>query len=150
MNFSERIQDDMKQAMRAKDQAKLRTLRAIKSEILVAQTSKGGQKDLDQDAAMQILQRMAKQRKESLEMYQQQGREDLAQSEQEELEVIESYLPRQMSEEEVRKEVREIIEETGASGTSDLGKVMPVAMQRLRGQADGKVVNQIVREELER
>jgi len=147
MALSEKINEELKIAMKARDQGRLRALRSIKSAILLASTQDKS-KDLDQDAELEILQKLAKQRKESLETYEQQGREDLASEEREELEVIESFLPEQMSEEEIKAEVRKIIDQTGASQTSDLGKVMGQATKILKGKADNKIVARVAREML--
>lgn len=133
--------------MKARDQGRLRALRAIKSAILIAST-RDGSKTVDEEAELDILQKLAKQRKESLETYEKQGREDLASEEREELEVIESFLPEQMSEEKIKVEVRKIIDQTGASQTSDLGKVMGQATKLLKGKADNKTVARVAREML--
>lgn len=147
MALSEKINEELKIAMKARDQGRLRALRAIKSAILIAST-RDGSKTVDEEAELDILQKLAKQRKESLETYEKQGREDLASEEREELEVIESFLPEQMSEEKIKVEVRKIIDQTGASQTSDLGKVMGQATKLLKGKADNKTVARVAREML--
>jgi uncharacterized protein len=139
MTLEERITTDLKAAMRAKDQAALRGIRAIKAAILNAKTDGSG-KAIDETREIQILTKLVKQRKDSLEIYEEQNREDLAQTEREEIEVISRYLPQQLSEEEIEAAVKEVIAETGASSMRDMGKVMGIANQRLAGQAEGKVI----------
>jgi len=145
MALQDKIDQDIKSAMLAKDNARLRGLRAIKAAILLAKTEKGPSEALTEDAELKVLQKLAKQRKESAEIYQQQNRDDLFQIEMEELSVIESYLPKQLSQEEVEAAVKQIIEQTGASGPKDMGKVMGLANQQLAGKADGKTVSQIAK-----
>ncbi len=146
MSLKSQIEADIKQAMLAKDKDKLRALRAIKSLILLAETEKGGSSELSEDAEMKILTKAVKQRKDSLEVYQQQGRADLAAVEQAEIEIIEAYLPKQLSEEEVKQEISKIIDQVGASSMKDMGKVMGVATKSLAGKADGKIISGIVKE----
>lgn len=136
----------MKAAMKAKDQAALRGLRAIKAAIMLAKTEAGSRDGLTEAQEIKMLRKLAKQRKESLEVYQQQNREDLAVVEREELKLIEKYLPQQMSEAEVKKIVADIIAESGASSPADMKTVMPKAMQATAGRADGKTVSGIVKE----
>jgi len=145
MSLKQQIEQDIKNAMLSKNKDDLRALRSIKSMILNAQTEKGGQKDLDEDAEIKLLQKAAKQRKDSLDVYKSQGREDLAETEQKELEVIERYLPAQMSDQELEKALQEIIAETGASSMKDMGKVMGVATKKLAGKADGKLISDKVK-----
>lgn len=145
MSLKTRIEQDIKKAMLAKDKDKLRALRAIKSAILLAQTEKGGGNELSEDAEIKLLTKAAKQRKDSLEVYEQQGRDDLAQVEKDELAVIEEYLPKQLSEEELRTELSKIIEEVGAIEPKDMGKVMGVATKKLAGKADGKMISSVVK-----
>lgn len=145
MALKNQIEAEIKQAMLNKDKDRLRALRAIKSLILLAETEKGAKEELTADAEMKLLMKAAKQRKDSLEIYEQQGREDLAAVERGELEVIESFLPKQMSEEEVEAAVRAIISETGASGPQDMGSVMGAASKKLAGQADGKTISAIAK-----
>lgn len=146
MSLKTRIDQDIKEAMRAKDQDALRTLRSIKSMILLAETEKGGSKELSEADEMKLLTKAAKQRKESLDTFAAQGREDLANKEKTELEIIERYLPKQMSEEELRQALEKIIAEEGASGMQDMGKVMGRATQELAGRADGKQISQMVKQ----
>lgn len=132
--------------MLAKDEKSLRSLRAIKAAILLAKTSEGAGGELKEDDEIKLLQKLVKQRKDSLEIYQQQNRTDLAQKEQEEIEVIEKFLPQQLSAEELRAEISSIIAETGASSPADMGKVMGPATKKLAGRADGKTISQVVKE----
>lgn len=146
MTLKERISEDIKQAMKNRDQGALRALRAIKSAILLAETAAGASGDLSAEEELKLLTRQAKQRKDSIEQFKSNGREDLAVSEEEELVVIEQYLPKQMSEAEIRAEVQAIIASVGASGAGDIGKVMGPASKAMAGKADGKMINQIARE----
>lgn len=145
MSLSENIQQEMKKAMLAKDQASLRGLRAIKSAILIAQTEKGAAKELSPEQEMQLLQKLIKQRKDSLEIFEKENREELAQKEREEITVIQKFLPEQMGEEEIRKVVQDIISSTGATSIKDMGKVMGAATKRLSGKADNKTISGIVK-----
>lgn len=145
MSLKIRIDQDIKEAMKAKDQDKLRALRAIKSMILIAETEKGGTGELSQELEMKLLTKAAKQRKDSYDLYKGQQREDLASKEQEELDVINSYLPKQLSEDELKEILSEIITRIGAEGPKDMGKVMGTATKELAGKADGKLISQIVR-----
>jgi len=140
MNLKSRIDEELKSAMRAKDQARLRTLRAIKTAFVLASSQKGASRDMDDADALKILQKLAKQRKDSLEIYEREGREDLAAVEREELKIIEEFLPEAISEEELEKVLREIIESTGAREPRDMGKVMGAAAARLAGRADNKSI----------
>jgi uncharacterized protein YqeY len=135
---------ELKTAMLAKDEAALRGLRAIKSAILLAKTSGGG--EIKEEDEIKLLQKLVKQRKESLEIYQQQGRTDLAKTEQEEIAVIEKFLPQMMSEEEVKAVVQSVIQQTGASSVADLGKVMGAVTKQLAGKADNKMVAALVKQ----
>ena len=146
MSLADKINTNLKEAMKAKDEAALRALRAIKSALLLAKTEKGAEGDVNEEQEVKLLQKLAKQRKESIDIYRQQGREDLAKPEEEELKIIEKFLPEQMSEEDVRREIKAIIEQTGASQPSDLGKVMGAAMQKLGGKADGKTISAVAKE----
>lgn len=132
-------------AMKAKDADRLRTLRGIKSAFMLLQTSEKAD-SLTEDDYIKAIQKLAKQRKDSLEVYEQQGREDLASVERAELQIIETFLPAQMSAEEIKSAVAGIIAEMGVSGPAAMGKVMPVAMQALAGKADGKLISQFVKE----
>ena len=139
---------EMKEAMKSKDEAALRSLRAIKAEIIKAKTEPGANGVVTADAEMKLLQKMVKQRKDSLGIFEQQGRADLAGKEKEELAVIERFLPAQMSEAEIKEAIAKIIADTGASAASDLGKVMGVASKQLAGRADGKTISAIVKQQL--
>jgi len=144
MSFTDKINTDLKTAMKAKDKDTMRTLRAIKSAILLANTDGSGD-EMTEERGVKILQKLLKQRKESLDIYTKQGRDELAATEQAEISVIERYLPEAMSEEEVEKAVQGIITETGATSMQDMGKVMGMATKKLAGQADGRVISGIVR-----
>lgn len=146
MGLKQQIEDDMKQAMRAKEQDRLRALRSIKSMILLAETEKGAEGELSEEAELKLLTKAAKQRKESAEVFEQQGRDDLAAKERSELEVINSYLPQPLSEEELKETLEKIVEETNASGMQDMGKVMGKATSVLAGKADGKTISAVVRQ----
>lgn len=148
MSLEKNIAEEMKAAMRAKDKVKLEALRSIKSAILMAKTETGGGAELSEAEELKIVQKLQKQRKDSLEIYEQQKREDLAQEERAQLEVIESFLPKQMEEEELRQYVREVITRVNATGAQDMGKVMGTANKELAGRADGKAISAIAREEL--
>lgn len=148
MSLQENVMTEMKAAMRAKDSTKLEALRAVKSAILLAQTDAAGKDGLSEDEELKLLQRLVKQRKESAAIYKEQGREDLAQPELDQAAVIETFLPEQMSEEEIEKEVEAIITKTGASGMQDMGKVMGMASKELAGKADGKTISMIVKKKL--
>ena len=146
MGLKAQLLQDMKDAMRAKDKLRLSTIRMINSLIKNAEIEKRG--ELTDDEIIQLLMKYAKQRKEAIEMYEKGGRQDLVEKEKAELAVVESYLPKQMSEEEIREFVKEAIEATGASSPKDIGKVMQHVMPKVKGRADGSVVNKIVREML--
>lgn len=146
MRLEQQVMTEMKEAMKAKDEATLRALRAIKAEIIKAKTEPGAGGEVSEDKELSLLQKMVKQRRDSLVIYQQQGREDLAQKEEEEIRVIEKFLPQQLSEAELKTEVLQIISETGASSPADMGKVMGVATKRLAGKADGKTISAMVKE----
>ncbi len=145
MSLKSKIEQEIKQAMLQKQKDRLRALRAIKSAILLAETEKGAGDGLSEEAEMKLLQKAAKQRKDSLEVYQQQGREDLALVEQEELAVISEFLPKQMSEEEIEAEVKAVIAEIGAAGPQDMGKVMGAATKKLAGKAEGKTISALAK-----
>lgn len=144
MSLKQRIDADIKQAMLAKDKARLQALRGIKSQILLAETEKGGDAGLSQDTEIKLLTKAAKQRRDSAEMYAKQGRTDLEEVELSELKVIEEYLPKQLDEGELRVRLLDIIRQVGATGPSDLGKVMGVASKELAGQADGRAISSAV------
>ena len=145
MSLETRVMQDMKEAMKSKDKAALRGLRAIKSAILLHQTSGTG-KELDDTEEIKLLQKLVKQRQESLAIYEEQGRDDLAETEREEIAVIQKYLPEQMDETALRARIKTIIDETGASSMRDMGTVMGRAQQELAGKADGKTMAAIVKE----
>ena len=136
----------MKEAMKAKNEAALRGLRAIKAEIIKAKTEPGAGGEISEEKELAMLQKMMKQRKDSLEIYQQQNRTDLAQKEQEEITIIEKFLPKQLNSEELKAELQQIIAETGASSPADMGKVMGAATKKLAGRADGKAISAAVKE----
>lgn len=148
MSLEQKINQGIKAAMIAKDSVRLRGLRAVKSAILLAKTEKAGVEELAEDMEIKVLQKLVKQRKESGEIYKEQGREDLYQIEYEEQQVIEEYLPKQLSREEVEAIVKAIIAESGASGMKDMGKVMGLANGQLAGKADGKTISEIVKSSL--
>ncbi|TJZ62756.1 GatB/YqeY domain-containing protein [Sphingobacterium olei] len=145
MSLEQKINQDIKAAMIAKDNARLRGLRAVKAAILLAKTEKGGSEEVSEETEIKVLQKLVKQRKESAEIYKAQGREDLLQIEVEEQEVIEEYLPKQLDRSEIEHIIKEIISSTGASGIKDMGKVMGTANQKLAGQADGKTISEVVK-----
>lgn len=140
------INAGIKAAMLGKKEAELRALRAIKAAILVAKTAEGGSGELSAAEELKLLQKLAKQRRDSLEIFRAQQREDLAVKEEEELAVIERFLPQQMSEAELRTAITGIIAATGASSPADMGKVMGVATKQLAGKADGKAISTLVKE----
>lgn len=146
MSLEQQIMGELKTAMLAKDEKALRSLRAIKAAILLAKTSEGAGGELKQEDEIKLLQKLVKQRKDSLEIFQQQNRTDLAQKEQEEIEVIEKFLPKQLSADELRSEVAAIISEVSASSPADMGKVMGAATKKLAGKADGKTISALVKE----
>jgi len=147
MSLQNTINDHVKQAMIAKEKDKLSALRAVKAALIVEMT-KDGADSVPDDVAEKIISKLVKQRKESASIFTEQGREDLAKDEITELEYLEVYLPEKMSEDEVRKIVKEIILQVGASSPSDMGKCMGPLMGKLNGKADGKLISQLVREEL--
>lgn len=145
MSLKQQIDNDIKAAMLAKNKEELTALRGVKSMILLAETEKGGSGDLSSDIENKLLMKAAKQRKESAEIFQKEGREDLAKKELFEFEVISRYLPKQLSEEEVTAELKKIIEQVGAKGPQDMGKVMGTATKQLAGKADGKMISELVK-----
>jgi uncharacterized protein YqeY len=144
MSLETDIMQKMKDAMKAKDEVTLRGLRAIKAALLLLKTS--GAEEITPETELKMLQKLVKQRQDSLEIFNQQQRTDLAQKELEEIKVIEQFLPKPLTEEELKTKLKEIIQELGASGMQDLGKVMGVASKRLAGKADGKSINAAVKE----
>lgn len=145
MGLEAKIMTDLKEAMKAKDQAALRGIRAIKSEIIKFKTSGSGA-ELDDAAEIKLLQKLVKSRQDSLDIFEKQGRDDLAIVEREEINIIQKYLPEQMSPEALKEKVAEIIAQTGASGMKDMGKVMGMASKTLAGKADGKSISAVVKE----
>jgi uncharacterized protein len=146
MSLKEQIEADLKKAMLEKNKDDLRALRAIKSMILLAQTEKGASENLSADAELKILQKAVKQRVDSLALYREQKRDDLADAEEAEIEVIKRYLPKQMSVEELTSAVGQIIKNTGATSIKDMGKIMGLASKELAGKADGKAISEVVKQ----
>ncbi len=149
MALEQQIMAEMKEAMKSKNEAVLRSLRAIKAEIIKAKTEPGAGGEIDEATEQKFLQKMMKQRRDSLEIFDKQGREDLASKEREEMAVIEKFLPKQMTEAEIKEAVGKIIVDTGAVTAADMGKVMGVASKQLAGKADGKTISAIVKELLQ-
>ena len=145
MSLKQQIDNDIKKAMLAKNKEELEALRSIKSLILLAETDKGAAAEISSDVENKLLMKAAKQRKESADIFKQQNRSDLADKELFQLEVINKYLPKQLSEKEIEDVVKSIIEQVGAKGSQDIGKVMGTATKTLAGQADGKVISEIVK-----
>ncbi len=146
MNLFDTVSTDIKNAMLAKDRVKLEALRGVKKEFLEAKTAKGGNGELTDEAALKILTKMVKQRRESATIYKEQNRPELAESELAEAAIIEAYLPKQLTEEELTTELNAVIAEVGANGPQDMGKVMGVASKRLAGRADGRAISTKVKE----
>ena len=144
MSLEKQITEDLKVAMKAKDQAALRATRAIKAAILLKKTD-GSHKEIDDGEELKLLQKLVKQRKESLDIFKKQGRQDLAKIEEEEIQIIEKYLPAQLNEEEVKEVVDKIIVTTGATSMKDMGRVMVLANQEMAGKADGKMIASLVK-----
>lgn len=148
MSLETQIMAEMKDAMKSKNEAVLRSLRAIKAEIIKAKTEPGAGGEINESREQKFLQKMMKQRRDSLEIFEKQNRPDLAVKEKEEMEVIEKFLPKQMSQDEIKLAVAAIIAETGATSAADMGKVMGIASKKLAGKADGKAISSIVKESL--
>jgi uncharacterized protein YqeY len=146
MSLEQKVMAELKTAMLAKDEAGLRGLRAIKAAIILAKTSEGAGGELKEEDETKLLQKLIKQRKDSLEIFRQQKREDLAGKEEEEIKVIGRFLPKQLDGEELKAILRKIIADTGASSPADIGKVMGAATKQLAGQADGKTISATVKE----
>lgn len=146
MSLEQTVMTELVTAMKAKDDAALRGLRAIKAEIIKAKTEPGANGNISEEGELKLLQKLVKQRRDSLEIFNQQNRADLAQKEQEEIAVIEKFLPRQLSEQEIKAELEKIIAAIGASSPADMGKVMGVATKQLAGKADGKIISGLVKE----
>ena len=144
MNLKDQINSDIKDAMRAKDQAALRALRSVKSAVLLAETDGSG-REVDDSSVLKIIQKLVKQRKESLELFENENRSDLAEKEKEELEVLEKYLPKAMDKEELHQFLKNLVDELNAESMKDMGRVMSEAQSRLAGRADGKEISAIVR-----
>lgn len=147
MTIAEQLNEDMKAAMKSQDKVRLSTIRQLRSQLKDAQIAKGA--ELTEDDVIAALTNAAKRRKEAIEMYEKGGRADLVEAENRELEIIQAYLPKQLSDEELAGIISQVIAETGASHPSDLGRVMGKIMAQVRGRADGKVVQQMVREKLQ-
>lgn len=145
MSLRQQIDADIKKAMLAKNKEELEALRSIKSQILLAETEKGGSGDISTETEMKLLTKSAKQRKESAEIFQKENRQDLVTRELFQLEIISRYLPKQMSEDEIANELKTIIATVGAKGPQDMGKVMGTATKQLAGKADGKVISDLVK-----
>ncbi|MCK0132611.1 GatB/YqeY domain-containing protein [Flavobacteriaceae bacterium F08102] len=145
MSLQTAVMTKLKEAMKAKDTVALESLRAIKAGILMAQTEKGAKEELDEATELSLLQKLVKQRKDSASMYLEQGREDLAAPELAQVKVIEQFLPAQLSEEELKKAIEEIVASTGATSMKDMGKVMGIASKQLAGKADGKSISMVVK-----
>ncbi|MBL7762122.1 MAG: GatB/YqeY domain-containing protein [Chitinophagaceae bacterium] len=148
MSLEQKIMAELKTAMLAKDEKTTRSLRAVKAAIILAKTSEGANGELKEEDEIKLLQKLVKQRKDSLEIFQQQNRADLVQKEQDEITVIEKFLPKQLSTDELKVIVAGIIADTGASSAADMGKVMGVATKQLAGKADGKSISSVVKEML--
>lgn len=148
MSLEQKIMAELKTAMLAKDEKTTRSLRAVKAAIILAKTSEGANGELKEEDEIKLLQKLVKQRKDSLEIFQQQNRADLVQKEQDEITVIEKFLPKQLSTDELKVIVTGIIADTGASSAADMGKVMGVATKQLAGKADGKSISAVVKEML--
>ncbi len=148
MSLENKIMTAMKESMKSKDQTSLRALRAIKSAIILQKTQKGSSDEISIEDELKILQKLVKQRKDSADIYKNQDRMDLAQPELDEIKVIEEFLPEAISEEEVENEVKKVIDETGAEGMKDMGRVMGIVTKKLMGKADGKTISTIVRNNL--
>lgn len=146
MSLETQVMAEMKEAMKAKNEGALRGLRAIKAEIIKAKTEPGANGVISEEGELKMLQKMMKQRKDSLDIFTNQGRADLAAKEQEEMEVIEKFLPKQLSADEIKTALQQIITQVGASSAADLGKVMGVASKQLAGKADGKTISALVKE----
>ena len=145
MTLTEKINEELKTAMKSKDEAGLRGLRAIKSALILLKTDKGANVD-NEEEEMKMLQKLAKQRKESIEIYKTQNRSDLALAEEQELAIIEKFLPKQMDEDEIRAVIANLIKENGLEGAAAVSKLMPIAIKELAGKADNKTVSAIARE----
>lgn len=146
MSLEQKVMAEMKDAMKSKNEAALRGLRAIKAAIIIAKTSEGARGELKEEDETKLLQKLVKQRRDSLEIFKNQNREDLAQKEQEEISIIERFLPKQMTAEELKSSLSELISQLGATSPADMGKVMAAATKQFAGKADGKVISAAVKE----
>ena len=146
MSLEQKVMAELKTAMLSRDDKSLRSLRAIKAAIINIKTSEGFSGEIKEDEEIKLLQKLVKQRKESLEIFEKQSRNDLAEKEREEIEVIEKFLPKQLGDEELRKVLASIVKEVGATSQADMGKVMGMANKQLGGKADGKTIAAIVKE----
>ncbi len=148
MSLEKQVMDKMKVAMKAKNTVALASLRSIKNEILKAKTSGNSSGEMSETEELKLIQKLVKQRKDSAQLYKEQNREDLAEEELNEAKILEEFLPKQLSDEEITKEVKTIIEETGASSMKDMGKVMGMASKKMAGKAEGATISKIVKAEL--
>ena len=146
MTLEQQIQEDIKAAMKAKDAVAMAAVRAVKNEILLFKTAEGGAKDVTDGDVMKMIQKLIKQRKETAQIYVDNGRQELADNELAEAGVMERYLPKQLSPEELETRIKEIIAETGATSIKDMGKVMGAANKALAGQSDGRTISGVVKE----
>ena len=146
MSLISQIDQEIKQAMLGKQEARLRGLRAIKSALLLARTEKGASEEISQETEIKVLQKLIKQRKESADIYKAQNREDLYKIEAEEMEVIEGFLPKQMERGEIETYLKDLINRVGATSVKDMGKVMGAANKELAGKADGKTISEVVKQ----
>lgn len=146
--ISNTIDQEIKQAMLAKDQARLRGLRAIKAALLLAKTEKGTAEEITEETELKLLQKLIKQRKESADIYKQQGREDLSVVEEEEIAVISGFMPKQLDADEIEQIIVKLIQESGAASVKEMGKVMGLANKELAGKADGKLIAELVKKHL--
>jgi len=146
MNLQEQINADIITAMKARNEIELRTLRALKAALLLASSEAGASEKIEDEQSIKIFQKLAKQRKESFDIFMQNGRKELADKEKEEIDVIEKYLPKQMGEDEIKLALLGVISDSGATSAAEFGKVMPLAMKALAGKADGKIISSILKE----
>ncbi|MEZ5007043.1 MAG: GatB/YqeY domain-containing protein [Chitinophagales bacterium] len=146
MSLDKNMNEALKDAMKSKDQVKLRTLRAIKAAFLLAKTAEGGNGEVSEEEELKIIQKLYKQRSDSYDIYVKSGRDDLAQTEKEEMDVIAEFLPKQLSDDELSAEVKKIIDQLGATSMQDMGKVMGMASKSLQGKADGKRISAVVKQ----
>ena len=146
MSLETQIMEQMKDAMKAKDEPALRGLRAVKAEIIKMKTEPGANGQISEEGELKLLQKLVKQRKDSLEIFEKQNREDLALKEREEITIIEKFLPKQLGEAELKEAIAKIISETGAASAADMGKVMGIATKQLAGKTDGKAISAVVKE----